>query len=424
MSETSLVLAARIGDTKRLMTMNFGHDPAPEASHDRRVVVTGLGAITAAGPSAPDLWAALLDGRTAVTEHPRGAAGQIGEYAGPAGVPERFTKLLGRSEQFALDAAVQAVADARITFNAENAYQVGALLGTAHGPGQAAGRGRLGSGLSGVTIGLNIAGPAFTIAADGASGVVAILQAADLIRSGAISAAIAGGAEAPLYDEVLDAYDEAGLLANGAEPSGQRPFDLQRRGIVLGEGAAALLLEERSIAVKRGARIYAELTGGAQTAGPPADGQPPSDVDIARRSIGNAFRNSGKAPAEVDLVMAAGIGTIDGDKRETDILERSFGSRIQDMYITAVSPSVGYTVGAAGAISAVAACFALAEGVVPPHATYSEIDPECELDLAREPRRDHLYGAVVSAYGTMGQNASLLIMRHQPEPGDEVNVLL
>jgi 3-oxoacyl-(acyl-carrier-protein) synthase len=359
-----------------------------------------------------------------LTEHPRGAAGQIGEYAGPAGVPERFTKLLGRSEQFALDAAVQAVADAQITFNAENAYQVGALIGTAHGPGQAAGRGRIGSGLSGVTIGLNIAGPAFTIAADGASGLAAILQAADLIRSGAISAAIAGGAEAPLRDEVFDAYAEAGLLAEGADTDGQRPFDLQRRGMVLGEGAAVLLLEERSIAVKRGARIYAELTGGAQTAGPPADGQPPCDVDIARRAIGNAFRESGKAPAEVDLVLTAGVGTIEGDKRETDVLERSFGARIQDMYVTAVSPTVGYTVGAAGALSAVAGCFAIAEGVVPPHATYTEIDPECGLDLARKAQRDHLYGAVVSAYGTMGQNASLFIMRHQPEPGDEVNVLV
>ena len=406
------------------MTTNFGHDPAPEATDDRRVVVTGLGAISAAGPTAPDLWATLLDGHSMLTEHPRGAAGQIGEYAGPAGVPERFIKLLGRSEQFALDAAVQAVADAQITFNAENAYQVGAVIGTAHGPGQAAGRGRLGSGLSGVTIGLNIAGPAFTIAADGASGLTGILQAADLIRSGAISAAIAGGAEAPLRDEVMDAYAEAGLLAEGADTDGQRPFDLQRRGMVLGEGAAALLLEERSIAVKRGARIYAELTGGAQTAGPPADGQPPSDVDIARRAIGNAFRDSGKAPAEVDLVLTAGIGTIEGDKRETDVLERSFGSRIQDMYVTAVSPTVGYTVGAAGALSAVAGCFAIAEGVVPPHATYTEIDPECGLDLARKTQRDHLYGAVVSAYGTMGQNASLLIMRHQPEPGDEVHVLV
>ncbi len=275
-----------------------------------------------------------------------------------------------------------------------------------------------------MTIGLNIAGPAFTVAADGASGAVAIQQAASLIRSGSISAAIAGGAESTLEPEVVEAYREAGLLAEGPEVDGQRPFDLRRSGMVLGEGAAVLVLEERSIAVQRGARIYAELTGGAQTAGPPADGQPPSDVDIARRAIGNAFRDSGKAPAEVDVVVAAGVGTVEGDKRETDILERSFGSRIQDMYVTAVSPTVGYTAGAAGALSAAAATFAIAEGIVPPHATYGEIDPECGLDLTRHAQRDHIYGALVSAYGTMGQNASLLIMRHRAEPGDEVHVLL
>ncbi|MEE9277230.1 MAG: beta-ACP synthase, partial [Dehalococcoidia bacterium] len=180
------------------------------------------------------------------------------------------------------------------------------------------------------------------------------------------------------------------------------------------------VLEERELAVTRGAHIYAELAGGGSTAGPAGDGRPPTDVDIARQAIGAAIRDANRSPHEVDTVFAAGLATPAGDERETDILERSFGSRILDMYVTAVSPSVGYTVGASGALSTVAAAFALAEQTVPPHATYDERDPECALDITRKPQRDHLNGAVVAAYGTMGQNAAVLLTTHQPEPGDEV----
>ncbi len=398
----------------------------------KRVVITGLGAVTAAGPTTPDLWSALLEGRACLTASPAKRfgldrdmdifCGQIADYDGPTGVPDSVKSGLSRSARFALDASIQAVADAQISFGADNAYQVGAIIGTAHA---SSGEGWpfLSGGLAGVTTGLNIAGPSFIVAADGASGAAAILQAASLIRSGSISVALAGGAEAPLRPEVWAAYAETGLVTRDPAATEQRPFDLRRDGAVLGEGAGVLVLEDREIAVQRGARIYAELVGGAQTAGPRADGAPPTDVDIARRAIGNAIREVSRSPGEVDLVLTAGIGTVAGDKRETDVLERSFGARIQDMYVTAVTPCVGYTVGAAGALSAIAATLAIAEGIVHPHATYAEPDPECKLDIARKAQRDHLYGAVVNAYGAMGQNAALLIMKHQPEPGDTIPVL-
>ena len=389
-------------------------------------MITGVGAISAAGLTTPDLWSALLAAVPAITSPPPfdaarpTAVGQIADYNGPAGVPADFLARLDRSARLALDAAIQAVADSRIRFTAENAYQVAALIGSAHGPAPAAGAAFFSAGLAGSSTGLNVAGPAFRIDAGGASSLAAIQQAAAMIRRGDARAALAGGAEAPLRADVWAAYAAAGLLSSQSDPQAQRPFDLLRDGMVLGEGAAVLLLEDRQLAVMRGARIYAEIAGAAMTAGPAGDGAPPTDVDIARRALGAALRDANRGPQEIDCVFTAGASTRSGDARETDVLERSFGARILDMYVTAVSPVLGYTIGAAGALSAAAAAFTLAEQTLPPHATYAEPDPDCALDIARTPQRDHLDTAAVCAYGSVGQNAALILATHRAEPGDEL----
>ena len=404
--------------------------PQQDDDAPRRVAITGVGAITAAGSTAPDFWQTLLDGRVAVgplsgMSRPA-AAGAIRGYAGPPGVPERLLERLNRPSRLALDAAIQAVGDARIAFHQENAFAVAAITGTAHpqsGETAADAWSALASGLAGSTIGLNVAGPVFTISAGGASGLAAIAQATAMIRSGVVRAAIAVGAEAPLSSDVWEAWNATGLLDPGAEADAQRPFDARRRGVVLGEGAGALLLEDRQLAVQRGARIYAELAGEALTGGPPADGVPPTDIEVARRALNDALRQAGLSPQTIDVVFTAGIGTPGGDARETDILERALGSRIRDMYVTAVSPAVGYTIGASGALSAVAAAISLAEGRTPPHATWRELDPACNLDVNTRERSDQVGGAIVTAYGTHGQNAALALTRHRAAPGDELPLL-
>lgn len=397
----------------------------------RRVVITGLGAIAAPGNDVPAVWEAISAGRSALTPLPDGLldrpawAGQITNYDGPAGVPSDFAARLSRSAQFALDAAIQAIADARIAFNADNAYSVASIVGSAHGadPQGAAGP-LLSSGLAGASTGLNIAGPSYAVNAGAASGLVAIWQAAEMVRSGSVNVALAGGAEAPLRPEVVAAYDTLGLLSSQATENALRPFDLLRDGMVLGEGAAMFLLEDRELAVLRRARIYGEVVGGAVTAGPAGDGAPPTDVDIARHAIGRTLRITGRAPQEIDMVFTAGAGTQAGDARETDILERSFGSRILDMYVTATTPVLGHTLGASGPLATLAALFALAEQTVPPHPSYAEPDPDCALDITVRPQRDHLNSALISAYGSTGQNAALLVAPHHPEPGDELPVLV
>ena len=403
----------------------------PEDEDERRVVISGIGAITAAGPTAPDFWQALIDGSVhlsaleaaAGVEPPRpAAAGAIRGYDGPNGVPQGFLERLDRAGRFALDAAIQAVGDARVGLNEANAYAVGAITGTAH-PGGGESWAALGSGISGAAIGLSIRGPVFTINAGGASGLAAVAAAAQMIRAGTIRAALAIGAEAPLRPEIWNAYEAAGLLDPQADPRGQMPFDVRRRGLALGEGAAALWLEDRQLAVQRGARIYAEVAGEAITAGGIGDGQPPTDIDIARHAIGAALRVQELGPQTIDVLVASGAGTPRGDARETDIIERSFGRRTLDMYITAITPNIGYTVGASGALGLLAAALTVAESRVFPHATFREVDIECNLDVTTRLREDRIAGAMATAYGAHGQNAAVALMPHSAVAGDELPLL-
>ena len=400
------------------------------AGERRRVVITGVGAVSAAGLTAADYWSALCDGRVCTApltafEAPRpAAAGQIDEsWRGPSGAPAWLLGRMDRASQLALDAAIQAQTDARIEFNQQNAFAVGAVTGIGH-PGDGDGWAALGSGLSGASVGLNIAGPVFTVAMGGASGLASVALATQLIRSGVIRAAIAVGAEAPLRSEVWNAYEFSGLLDRSDDPNAQRPFDANRAGMILGEGAAALMLEDRQLAAQRGVHIYAEVAGEALTSGPMGDGQAPTDVEVARRATGDALLGGEIAPADIDVIVTAGLGSKLGDERETDIIERAFGRRTLDMYAAAATPNVGYTVGASGALSAVAAVMIVDQRKIPPHATFQEQDIACRLGFVQQLYEDRIVGAATAAYGAHGQNAALVLMPHQAEPGDELPVLV
>ena len=400
------------------------------AGERRRVVITGLGAVTAAGAALSDFWSAICEGRVCTSALSAfdalrpAAAGQVSdEWQGALGAPDWLLARMDRASQLALDAAIQAQTDARIVFNEQNAFAVGAVTGTAH-PSGGEGVAALGSGLSGSSVGLNIAGPVFTVSLGGASGLAAVVLATQLIRSGIIRAAIAIGAEAPLREEVWRAYDLAGLLEPSDDPEAYRPFDANRQGMILGEGAAALMLEDRQLATQRGVHVYAEVAGEALTAGPMGDGHAPTDVEIARRATGDALLSGEIAPADIDVVVTAGLGSKLGDERETDVIERAFGRRTLDMYATAVTPNVGYTVGASGALSAVSAALIVDQRKIPPHATYRERDIACKLGIANRLYEDRIVGAATAAYGAHGQNAALILMPHQAQAGDELPLLV
>lgn len=399
------------------------------AGERRRVVVTGVGAVSAAGGSASDFWSAISDGRVCTSplsafDAPRAAAaGQVDSaWTGPSGAPDWLLARMNRASQLALDAAIQAQTDARIEFNQQNAFAVGAVTGIGH-PAAGDGWASLGSGLSGASVGLNIAGPVFTVSMGGASGLASIVLATQLIRSGVMRAALAIGAEAPLQPEIWNAYETSGLLDPTDDPRGQRPFDAQRQGMILGEGAAALMLEDRQLATQRGVHIYAEIAGEALTSGPMGDGQAPTDVEVARRATGDALLGGEIAPADIDVIVTAGLGSQRGDERETDVIERAFGRRTLDMYATAVTPNIGYTVGASGAFAGVAAAQIVDKRQIPPHATFEEEDIACQLGFVQKLYADRIVGTATSAYGAHGQNAAVILMPHQAEAGDELPLL-
>ncbi len=400
------------------------------AGERRRVVITGVGAVSAAGLTAADYWSALCDSRvctsplTAFESSRPAAAGQVDEsWRGPSGAPAWLLGRMDRASQLGLDAAIQAQTDARIEFNQQNAFAVGAVTGIGH-PGDGDGWAQLGSGLSGASLGLNIAGPVFTVSAGGASGLSAVVLATQMIRSGIVRAAIAIGAEAPLRPDVWNAYESSGLLDRSDDNGAQRPFDANRLGMILGEGAAALMLEDRQLATQRGIHVYAEIAGEAMSSGPMGDGQAPTDVEVARRATGDAMLAGEISPSEIDVVVAAGLGSKLGDERETDIIERAFGRRTLDMYTTTATPNVGYTVGASGALSAVAAAMIVDERKIPPHATFQEEDIACQLGFVQKLYEDRIVGTATAAYGAHGQNAALILMPHQMVPGDELPVLV
>ncbi len=403
---------------------------ADDGGERRRVVVTGVGAVSAAGLTTADFWSALCDGRVCTSkltafEAPRAAAaGQVDQsWRGPSGAPAWLLARMDRASQLALDAAIQAQTDARIEFNQQNAFVVGAVTGIAH-PSAGDGWAALGSGLSGASMGLNIAGPVFTVSMGGASGLAAVVLATQLIRAGVVRAAVAIGAEAPLRADVWESYESSGLLDRSDDPGAQRPFDANRSGMILGEGAGALMLEDRQLAAQRGVHIYAEIGGEALTSGPMGDGQAPTDVEVARRATGDAMLGGEISPSDIDVVVAAGLGSKLGDERETDIIERGFGRRTLDMYATTVSPNVGYTAGASGALSAVATAMIVDQRKVPPHATFQEQDLACKLGFTNRLYEDRIVGAATAAYGAHGQNAALILIPHRPEAGDELPVLV
>ena len=400
-----------------------------DAGERRRVVVTGVGAVSAAGLTTADYWSALSEGRVCTSpltafEAPRAvAAGQVDEsWRGPSGAPDWLLSRMDRASQLALDAAIQAQTDARIEFNQQNAFVVGAVTGMAH-PSMGDGWAALGSGLSGASLGLNIAGPVFTVSMGGASGLASVVLATQLIRSGVVRAALAIGAEAPLRADVWQSYESSGLLDQTDDPNAQRPFDANRQGMILGEGAGALMLEDRQLAAQRGVHVYAEIGGEAMTSGPMGDGQAPTDIEVARRATGDAMLGGEISPSDIDVVVAAGVGSKLGDERETDIIERAFGRRTLDMYAATVSPNVGYTAGASGALSAVASAMIVDRRQVPPHATFQEEDIACKLGFVQNLYEDRIVGAATAAYGAHGQNAALVLMPHVPEAGDELPVM-
>ena len=407
---------------------------------DDRIVVTGLGAVTPIGNTVDDFWKSLTSGVSGVGPitqfdpsdlNVRIAAEVKGfdlkNYFEPKEAG-RMSRRAARFSQFSVACSQQALADANLTIDDSNRWDVGSVVATGGGgvnetsnetetmvkrgvdrvnpmfiPAMIA---NMASCQVSITFGMN--GPAVTGIAACAAGVYAMYDAFHMLKRGDAKALLTGGTESAISPLAFTSLGRLGALSKrNEEPTkASRPFDLDRDGFVFGEGAALLLLERLDYARSRGARIYAELAGVAHNSDAYHLTAPEPSGEAAARCIRRAIDVAGLTPNEIEYVCAHGTGTPLNDASETRAIKQVFGGHAYNLQLSSPKSMVGHLLGAAGAISSLATVLTLSRGVISPTINLDTPDPECDLDyvpnVAREKR---IRTAVVNGFGFGGQNA-------------------
>ena len=361
----------------------------------RRVAITGLGVVAPNGIGKDAFWEALTKGRSGIRHitsfdpsgFPCRVAGEVADFDPTAYMSAKEARRMDRSAQFAVAAAKMAVKDARLKIDRQD-KRIGVMIGSAVG-GQGWAFEQYDvfktKGLfkanpftaactfpnacsSQVSIALGITGPSETISSGCVSGSSAIGLAYDMIQQGKVDLMIVGGSEAPLNPGVFGAFCIARVLTkeNGDSPSVPRPFDKRRDGIVLGEGAGILVMENLESARNRKAHIYAEVLGWASTCDAYSMMTAEPSGSEMKRAIVEALRSAGARMEEIGLVKAHGDGSPLNDEIEAKVLNEVFGRHVGRLAITSLKSMIGHTQGASGAIEAVASALAIAHGLVPP----------------------------------------------------------
>ena len=401
----------------------------------RRVVITGMGAISALGHSATDTWRGMREGQPGIGSLQAFTApglrapiaAEVREYDPRAHFDEKKLALLDRFCQFALIAAREAIAQSGLDFRVgglgeRSAIIIGTGIGgeTTHNEQARQLYGEhnprthpytivrlmANAPVSHIGIDYGITGAAFAVSSACASSNHALAQALQMVRSGAADCAIAGGSEACITEGGFRAWEAMRVLADDT----CRPFCRQRRGLVLGEGAGIFVLEEREHAQRRGANILAEFCGAGMTSD--AEGIVFPSEQGAARAITAALADAGLAPEDVDYINAHGTGTAANDSTETAAIHRAFGAHAARLAVSSTKAVHGHALGAAGAIELVAVIGALREGVIPPTANFLDADPACDLDYVPNTARERTVRAALSnSFAFGGLNAVLALRR-------------
>jgi nodulation protein E len=408
-------------------------------SNDRRVAITGLGAISSLGVGVDALWNGLVAGRGGFRRIERfdpspllvPIAAEVPEFTPPA-LEGGQIELLDRFSQFALVAGGEACADACLTVDDAERDRVGVAVGSGFGGcvtqddryQRIYGKGetrvhpfsipRMMHSAAASHLGMvhGLRGPTLCFTTACAAAAHAIGEAGEIIRSGRADVMLAGGSEAPITFGVMRCWEAMRVLAPPGTDATRacRPFSRDRSGLVLGEGAGILVLESWERARGRGATILAELAGYGATADAGHITQP--GLDAPARAIAVALEQAGVQPADVSYVNAHGTGTRLNDSTETGIIKRAFGAHATRLAISSTKSVHGHTIGASAALELIAAILAIRKGVVPPTANYSEADPECDLDyVPNESREMTVDVALSNSFAFGGLNAALVVKR-------------
>lgn len=413
---------------------------------NKRVVITGLAAISPVGIGTENFWQALLEGKSgigAITKfdtsgYPAKIAGEVKDFDVSLYMDKKEARRMDRFTQFAVAGAKMVVEDAGIASGQIDKDRAGVVLGcgiggmetledtarTLHekGPGRvspffvpmmisnmAAGQ---------IAISLGLTGPNVTVVTACASGTNAIGEAFKLIARGGADLAITGGVEASITPLALAGFCAMKALStrNEEPEKASRPFDGTRDGFVMGEGAGLLVLESLESALKRNARIYAEVLGYGATADAYHMTAPAPDATGASKAMMGALADAGLPAASVDYINAHGTSTDLNDKYETLAIKTVFGDHARQVAISSTKSMTGHLLGAAGGIEMIAAALAVKHDIIPPTINYEHPDPECDLDyVPNKARVKTVQYALSNSLGFGGHNACVLIGKYRQE---------
>ncbi len=415
---------------------------ADDRDEDQRIVVTGMGLLTPLGTGIDSFWAGLIEGRSGVGpitlcdpgDSPARIAAEVSGFDPRDYLEAKEARRISRASQFAVAAARMALADSGLVVDASNRYEVGALIanGSSSPPDtELAARTLIERGFGKVNpfyitsslpnmpscqvaIQLGLLGYNTAIATACAASSQSIGEAAEVIRRGDAEVMLAGGTEAPICQMTLASFCAIRALSTrNAEPErASRPFDATRDGFVLAEGAGVLVLERLSHARRRGARIYAEITGYASTCDAYHVTAPHPEGDGAARAITRALARARMSPQQVDYINAHATSTPSGDVAETLAIKQAFGEYAYSVPISSTKSMTGHLTSAAGAVEAAAVILALKHGIIPPTINYEHPDPACDLDYVRNTARQAaLEVAISNSFGFGGINAVLVFQK-------------
>ncbi len=411
---------------------------------ERRVVVTGIGTVNPLGADTNEFWKNSLSGTSGVhtiegidtSDLTTKIAGQVFDFDIGRYMPRRQSRRMDRSAQFFWVATKQALDDAGLSFDEDDpeAERVGVVAGTGTGgiatletefdtlfhtgPHRLSPFGitKIISNMAGgiVSIDFHLLGPNTTTVTACAASANAIGDAAAIIQRGAADVMVAGGAEASITRFAVAGFGQARALStNNDDPEGaSRPFDLERDGFVMGEGGAALILEERERAIARGADIYAEVVGYGMSADAYHITLPRPGGAGAARAMQAAILDAGIEPSEIDYINAHGTSTAANDATETTAIKTVMGDEAYRVAISSTKSMTGHLLGAAGALEAIASILAIRDGVIPATINYTTPDPECDPDyVPNEPREAEIRYAMSNSFGFGGHNVALVFAR-------------
>ncbi len=410
----------------------------------RRVVVTGSGLVTALGVGLENVWSRILNGESGVTRitrfdpsaHETQIAAEVKDFNAEAYIPPKEIKKMDLFIQYALAATSVAVRDASLDMAKEDAERVGIVVGTGLGglptiekvhsillergpsritpffipalianlaPGQ-------------IAIQYGIKGPNLCIVTACATGAHSIGEAFRIIQYGDADVMVAGGTEANLTPLTVGGFNAMRALCrrNDEPEKASRPFDKDRSGFVISEGAGIVILEELEHARKRGAKIYAELVGYGYNGDAYHITAPCSDGDGFSRCMRLAMKDANIGPGDVDYINAHGTSTELNDYVETLAIKQVFGEKAKSVPVSSTKSMIGHLLGAAGAVEAIFSALSIRDGICPPTINYETVDPECDLDYVPNVARKHdVRVALSNSFGFGGTNATLIFRRFE-----------